>query len=345
MLMRTVRWTVGWSPGHVYWCGQRRLGWLVLAIVLLVPGLLGLGAKTTAADTSWDDVRQLEPAYEEHLRSWVDVLANESWEKMIARLDEVSGYFEPGGGPLPPVSGRHGASVAPGADAFDIHAILSNRRFLKFYDDLGTVPRSQAVHHIASALDEALPRYIQAYEGKLASFRANLEELHRQAPDTPRSAGLSVQTTADPAGDPTMGGLRYQILSLTLCAAAYDFEELLPQVTAVVDAALDQRDYLTQDDVLEDMDKQITLHRSSLYNRRVLLTALARLAGNDFESTVAALDLPLEEFPVERYDTPLTRYDSRLVPLPPAPPADDMELMVVGEMDDAKFDEALSQLR
>lgn len=345
MSMRNIQWAIDWFFGHASRCGQRGASRLVIASVLLVPGVLGFGATANAADTSWDDVRELEPVYVERLQSWVDLLGNESLEETIARLDEVSRYFEPGGGPLPPVSGRHGASIAPGADAVDIHAILSNRRFLKSYKDLGTVPRSQAVQLVASALDEALPRYLRAYEGKLASFRANLEELHRRAPDTPRSAGLRVQTTSDPSGEPTMAGLRYQILSLTLCAAAYDLEELLPQVTAVVNAALDQRDYLTQDDVLEDIDKQVTLHRSSLYNRRVLLTALARLVGKDFESTVAALALPLAEFPVEHYDMPVTRYDARLVPLPPTPPVGDMELVVIGAMDDTAFDEALSQLR
>jgi hypothetical protein len=246
-------------------------------------------------------IRQLIDAQIEQLR-------RESTAESVKQLREVEMFYWPGyrfDG-----AGSIALPLAADVGSHWVDQILSNRRFLKVFDELSRMSPAQAAETINNQVRESLPIYRSLLAKDMATLKRNRAAL---PPGTPSTAGLSLQISNNSDGTPTLNGLRLQLLSLALVAGNLKLTEAKASILELVHQAESQRQLLYQPDpVLIKADRFCILADASLYQRQILATALLGAAGPPIEAKkpdagVTALPYRVEVLP--RFDTRVTRYD------------------------------------
>ena len=175
------------------------LGVAAGGVVLIRWGALAGG---TRQETSKRDVVGVFPTgIAERVQSQVATLAGESVLDSVASLADGLMYYQPGssfGGVIP-----SDIPLDPTVDTLALERVLSNRRFLKVCEDLGTTGAEEAT----ALLNECIPLYLDLYKEKLESCLA------WTAAGGTRQSG---QEHADPYRE--LMGMRLRLLALALAA-------------------------------------------------------------------------------------------------------------------------------
>jgi beta-lactamase regulating signal transducer with metallopeptidase domain len=269
-------------------------------------------ADAAAADAlvgKWLQEGRTKKAYmliERRIAGQVVVLQKESLGESIARLDEVAPYAWPGPGELPLL--EVSLPIKKGAGSLEVDWIMSNRRFLKVYEEVRALPPAEAGAVLAKALDEALA----SYRGVFGAYMKHVERF--TAPDhafSERSTFPPFQVGNNPDRSPDLLGPRLKVLSLMLIAGNVHLKEAAPAVRAVVQEAVRQRDMFYDPKRFKEADGVGMVADASLYNREILATALlgTGMALLDADKAVVDVGAAWNAKDLTRYDVPATAYD------------------------------------
>ena len=235
----------------------------------------------------------------------INLLKNESIEQSVKMLSQVGMFYWPGAG-----NEGAGGIILPlrkTIGQFDIDGILSNRRFLKVYDELSGISGSKASSLIIEQISETIPLYRRMFSeswDKVTRIHQN------EPPEARQTIGPSFQISDDPNGTPTLAGIRLQLLSLVIVAGNLQLEQTRPAVVSVVSEALAQKRQFYKSSSGHEGDRFIMLKTISLYNRQALATGILLTSNTQ---TITGLRTLIDE--ENRWQTrKLTRYDAAATP-------------------------------
>ena len=234
----------------------------------------------------------------------------ESLEQSLANLGDWELWFRPGGyfieesgrGVMLPLRDEDGSGT--------VDILLSNRRLLKVYEELGAVPTAQA----AELINRHFPLWSQQYSEKYAEY---VEKGRRVSPASVGTGGPGTFYIGgwggkrDDDGLPLLECMRWRLLGLVLVAGNLRLQGTAPRVQQIAEQARAQRDDLYQATELSEGFRALTLTKKSLYNRQVLGYALVQTSPVP-EQALAALAATGTEITVKTspvYDALRTPYD------------------------------------
>ena len=240
----------------------------------------------------------LDKQWEQLTGKSVHQLEAESMEDSLRMLAQVEPFFH---------SWTHdgsGGLILPretSQERIDVEMIMSNRRFLKVFQELSQLPQEEAGRLIAREIQAALP----AYEKMSEECWNVLSGKSKPDPADPPSFN---QISNNPDGSPTLYGLRYKLLALVLIAGNLDLTNTQPAIKAVVTEACRQRDLAY--DLAGAGESQFKAWHMvkdvALYNRTILATAIMGTAGGQASQPAQKIDGLSDKFESKR----LTRYDA-----------------------------------
>ena len=147
----------------------------------------------------------------------IQSLKAETPEQSVKDLMKVGDFYrtlvgEGGGGFL----AKQPFPFSPDVGAIDVQRILNNRRFVKVFEELSTLPKAQAAKLLATEMEKSLAHYTKMFDEEWEF----LVDVHRGDNPNPSSggAGPTLQISDSPDGRPTLAGIRLQLLSLALVA-------------------------------------------------------------------------------------------------------------------------------
>ncbi len=173
--------------------------------------------------------------------------------------------------------------------------ILSNRRFLKVLHESRDDP-----HRSTKLLGNAIIESLSAYDGAYQT----LVEREIERPNSNAGPGLFGTRRGDPVRNPSVDGLRLKIFSCLLALSHLKDEEAREIVRAVVDRAMQQRESLVTQKELA-FDHMFRCWSSSLFNKRILATALIETSGR--EDLTARYEW--EDTRLNPFDSPMVLYE------------------------------------
>jgi hypothetical protein len=246
----------------------------------------------------------------------IAMIRNESVAESLARLGQVNMFSWPG----PPletggvaVGSSPAIAVTPSVETRDVHALLSNRRVLKLFEELRQMPAGEATALLNRELRGSLAQYLSIYAQDPS---VNSKELSQGAVDPAlQQEGFVVGPvwvieTSDPKRS-TLLGSRYQVLALTWLAGVLRLSGAKDSVRSVAEAAIRQRQHLLGDTGQSAFSKQQILSKASLYNRIVLVQGLVGTAPcrKELEKMAAEKWWPRATIRVTAHDAQLSTYD------------------------------------
>ncbi len=270
------------------------------------------------------------------------MLKEESTQDSLSMLSQIEMYYSPGS----PLLYRGFALRFPlpkAAGQADIEAVMSNRRFLKVFHELRTMPQTEAVTLLRRQIEVAFTQYKKS----LAKYMADNRELFK--PQVKPSSGPSFHGSDNPDKTPTLLGSRFQVLSLLLLAGNLQAEDLRPVIMEVIQEAEEQRRLLCDSSRTNIPIGVVMLLRGSLYNRQILATALAGTATDPDKAgrVLGELGIAWKNRKLTRYDAAATPYDLLTRAGGPFPADYTKGEVVIRHLDglsDAKFDRIVDEL-
>ena len=286
------------------------LGIVAVVAITAVLAQLGTGQSGTTSPPGGVVGRATSVnSFADRLARQVAELKAESLEQSLANLGDSELWFRPGGLVFNE-SGRLPLKGEDGARTVDI--LVSNRRLLKVYQELGALPPARAT----DLVNRYFPLWFEQYSVKYAKYvdkgrRVAPASADKGEPGEVRIAGWGGERDEDD-GLPLLECMRWRLLGLVLIAGNLRLQGTAPWVQKVAQEARAQRDYLYQaGGEFSEPFRAITLTTKSLYNRQVLGYALTRTSPQP-ELALAVLaarekDIAVKTLPV--YDAEFTPYD------------------------------------
>ena len=244
----------------------------------------------------------------------VCMLKEESLEQSLYRLKNINLFFSPGAvesGRIVFEGEENRLPLSEELEKYSIEVIMSNRRVLKLYAELGKLSKVSAAKWVNQYLTEVMVEYRSAYEKKEKENRAKCLEKVDAGRDNSITGVSFVSNTPHP-NEVTLSGLRYAVLSLIWLAGALELEDTHTSIVDVAREGVLQRNRLYDDTVHHMTYKESVLKYLSLYNRTIIGNALIRTS----KSLSSRLDLEripslLQEkrFSQTSYDATCTIYD------------------------------------
>lgn len=311
-------------------------------LALLAGALLAVG-ETRADDHRQEDLPLPKPPTPEHVipfdDNWfhvkvrileqIETLNRESLKESLANLSDARMYYWPfhpkeGGAlvlPMPPSAGKE-----------YVHAIMSNRRFLKVFQELSSLPESQAASLLSTQIESSLHEYRILYEQYMQKRAAKFD------PDYTGRGGLGGRLwMAD--GSPTLKGFRLQLLALAFLAGNLELQEARPALMAVAQEARNHRLSLTNEGVRKNTGISM-LRQASLYHRQILGGALLATAEEraGAEELRRQLGLEWRTKRLTLYNAAVTPYDHHAGGVPVDYSKGELRVQFFDAMDDSQFD-------
>jgi hypothetical protein len=244
----------------------------------------------------------------------VAALKQESLEQSLTNLADWELYYFPGA-----VIEESGRTVLP-LDANEgtgtVERILSNRRFLKVYEELKACQPAEASRLLNARFAACSEEYLAKYAQYVAKGRRLAPARPSGPPRAMKVVGWGGGTDEDDL--PNLQCMRWQLLGLCLLAGNLQVRGSASWVRQLTEEAQAQRDYLYQDSELSEGFRAVTLASKSLYNRQILGCALIGTCSDPSKGR-AALAAMGKETPTRRlaaYDAVRTAYDVLLMPGP-----------------------------
>ncbi len=273
-------------------------------------------------------------------------LQNETLAESLQRLSDVNMFYWPGPSPA-------GASVVTsyipldaGVGDSDIDAIMSSRRFRKLLDELGRLDSTAASKNINEELSAATAEYLEIYEQDVKRLSAHFEidKVSGQS----FIAGPTFEIDNVPEGKLVIAGARLKVLSLVWIAGILKLDECKSSVENVARVARKQRDALYGDQSLHPFFRSQMLKLASVYNRRILISALHDVSadGVPVADVMEAAGIEWQERQLASYKAELTEFD---LPVQSGVARPDysrgsVTVRVVSPIDDQQFDALMEKL-
>jgi hypothetical protein len=234
-------------------------------------------------------------------RRMVDALKKESVEKSVERMCLASAYDWPGTSAEDVLIVRFPLDSAPGI--VDVHRLMSSRRFVKVYQELSTLPKIRATDLIRRELQVSLKKYDRLYEEYVEAVRSG------SGAKSGRRLWGAISDNGD-VDNPTVLGLRLQVLGLVLLAGNLELKDTAPAVMTVAKRGVEQ--YKTLQDPTK-YSKSFAVSAAadfSLYSRHVLATGMIGTAPLRDDPIVLEYAARLQTRELAPLDAARTPYDN-----------------------------------
>ncbi len=250
-----------------------------------------------------EELRGLIPAsipLRMRLGEQVRQLKDESVEESLQMLSQVEMFYWPGH----PMGVQF--VVLPldaKTEQITVERIMSNRRFLKVFQELSEMSKTAAGHLVSQEIERTLPAY-KAMSEECWNYLRGQDQSPRSNPPSFNQ----ISNNAD--GSPTLYGLRHKLLSLVLIAGNLELADSTPAIEAIVKEAYRQRD-LSYGAAAEFQSKAwMMIHDVALYNRTILATGIIGTSGLADGQLAQGDGKPSDEFEARH----LTHYDAAATP-------------------------------
>ncbi len=243
---------------------------------------------------------------QERVDGQIETLRKESLQDSISKLDEVESYFWPGTRERDPYV--PGFPLDPDSDQWDINAIMSNRRFLKVYQEISDISAREAAALLNKEIEGTLAQYQSLLAEYMLKNKPYFDSLKSgKMPQT----GPILQIGNNKDGSPTLAGTRFKALSLVLMAGSLRLEGTKETVRTITAYALEQRTQLHADPFNSPMVSADFLRNFSLCNRQILATGVlgTSLSAEKEKQVLESMRSSKEEKVLTRYDAVATEYD------------------------------------
>ena len=233
----------------------------------------------------------------------VSALRDESVEESLQMLSQVWLFYR-----WPGSSGGAGEVQLPEdarAERVVVERIMSNRRFLKVFQELSEMSPTKAGQLVAREIERTLPAYREMSE-EYWQFTTGQDKRPRSRPPSFNQISNNLD------GSPTLYGLRHKLLSLVLIAGNLKLADSRPAIRSVVKEACRQRDRSYVATAEHRRLAWAMIHDVALHNRRILATGIigtsagkaGQLAQDD--GKLAGI---FESRRLTHYDAAFTYYD------------------------------------
>ena len=266
----------------------------------------------------------------------IALLKEENIDQSLKLLSDVSLFTDPG------IRGVYNPTtiirfpIAIEKDRIDVEMILSNRRFLKIYQEFTDMSEHEAGRLLCREIDTILPIYSDLFN---ASWTQLMTGIKAAPPGMTRSVGPTLQTSDNADHSPTLLGARLKILSIALIAGNLNIASAKPGIKKIVEQAIQQREVYYKGDSQSEADRFCMLTGAGIYNRQILALAILGISGS-------TMDLEVRRLPT--FDTPVTPYDSMSIWSDFAEPdysKGEQKIKFPKPMDDQTFDKIVESLK
>jgi len=210
----------------------RKLLAIILLCVCLAAGVpkavcggTGPGAGLDALDNEAPPTRPGSTLYrEEIIAPWLAVLAEEDLEQSFSALLTTEDYFKNptlldfDGVPWP------WSGAVSSVETQEITLILSNRRFLKVWQELDSLPEDQRSTLILTRLNEFRSLHTELLNQTIGAYVDMCREFGAEM------IAFPVTYSKGDAETPTFAGARYALMSTIMLAGVFRVEEALPML-------------------------------------------------------------------------------------------------------------------
>lgn len=312
-----------------------------------------VGAAITALFLAWNaragaaERDSVLPTAESRIDSIVEVLKAESLEDSLDNLYQVNFFTWPGGGLDGGGSWTHHegrAVLADDAGTRDIHSILSNRRFVKLYEELKSIDRARAGELVRDHLVRALEEYVGLYEQYERTARP-MFHAYKMKPD--QSGAMSgpgfVIATREPT-DRVLLGARYEVLSLVWLAGALGLTEVSEAVRNAALEAQAQREDLRTAEEIHQIYCDRMLEKATLYSREIVAFGLVNTSTEpeELRALMRSWDVIPNEYHSTGFDSAWSPYDFGIA----RPAIAELRIAITcfGRVSDEAFDVLLAKM-
>lgn len=261
-----------------------------------------------------------------------DLLRAESIEESVEMLHQIGEYIA-----RPPAYVRAGVPLFHDNGPHDVEQIMSNRRFLKILEELGSMPKSQASLIVNREINKTLPLYLSMLDEKVDRCRVAGKV---------RGGG---QMSNNPDKSPVFGGLRFKILALIFTAGNLGLDETHPAVLNVARVAITQRKQWYYSREFRRIDRGKILSQFGLYNRQILVTGLFGTSNQQekgMEDMLETVDIECQERKLTHFDSSATVHDfyARICGIPVDYSGGEQIVKFPEAIDDKSFDAILKAM-
>ena len=270
----------------------------------------------------------------------VEMLRKETLQDSLSLLSEIEMFYWPG-----EIESETFFSMPLRTEegSWEGNAILSNRRFLKIYQELRDLPSAKASELINAELETLLPQYLMMLEKTWKQLLA-IRTKNSGNGIAPNGAGPSLLISNNPDHSPTLSGARLKILSLLLIAGNLKLSDSAEETKKIVSLALNQREMFYDAQTGLKGDRFGMLTRVTLYNRQILATALLGVTN----APQVAEEKRWKTSELTAYDAAFTPYDLMTRhggPLPVDYTKGKQIVKTHVPLDDPEFDSMVSKLK
>lgn len=266
------------------------------------------------------------------------LLEKESLRESLKKLSETHLYEFPG---------VLASSGAP-REIADFKSIVGNRRFLKVFRELSSLPKAEAADILDIEIKETLKQYKVKFD-KYLNDNSRTFEKNKSAKPGGHSGFIFAYYEKDQQG-PNLMGLRYKMLALTLLAGNLNLNSSDSSVKTILETAIAQKDHFSNSKIFYKADGNAMLEYISLYNRRILgIAVLGTYIEKDKKRKQILKDLNLSMEAME-----VTPYNSKLTPIErishcPMDPVDyskgKFNVTYLASLDDSQFEGVVKAVR
>jgi len=279
----------------------------------------------------------------------IERLQHEPVEQSLAKLSDVNMFhlvelqvFRPGLGHV--LRGEY-LPLGKEVGEEDLEAIMSDRRFLKVFDELGKMDKAAASAMLGRYLSSGLEVYLKLYDEKI---RASAPQFKAKDLEGKRAySGPAFEVGEVPEGTVVIAGARLNVLALVWISGMLDLSGSNSQVQRVAQLAVNQRKELYEDSTLDPFYRKEVLGAASLYNRQIICSSLLAGAPGDVQSSILkSIGASWQKRQLTSFRAAATQFDSRAV-LGAAKPdysSGSLNVKFISPLDDAGFDAVLEQL-
>ncbi len=290
---------------------------------------------------TWPETRKvfkLDLPNEDRINMIIQILDKESVELSLSRLDEYMMYIwgstwsfywktDYGNDEIP---------LKPGVCQKDLICIIANRRFLKLIDELSKLPKESAAHLVGREMSSATSEYTRLWDEQMQYSEFLKKKEHRE-PNRPTRALL--MTTKD--GKPTLLAFRFKVLTLALIAGNLRLHGTQPEVSKILETALEQRNNFYENPIFDKIAVVPMLVEAGLYQRQILATAVlgTYVDPTEQEKILGQFRCKLKTEKLQPYNVPVIRYGRIYRQYGPSRFSEgDLIIKYLEPLDDFKFD-------
>jgi hypothetical protein len=248
------------------------------------------------------------------VRKQIETVAGETLSESLANLYQLNMWYWPGG-PHPEgsfvIHGQELLPLDPAIGESDLHYILSNRRFLRVFQELAQMDRSSAAALVKTSLRTATEEHDALYAeyAKYTAPHYRYETIRTDEHGAVSGGGIVTSTVNET--ERHVNALRYNVLALTWIAGALGLGECHDLVVDISERAMGHQRQAGDASELHEVYRRNVLKHISLYNRQILAFSLARTSPNasSIEQKLLESGVTETELYAAPFDALLTPYD------------------------------------